>query len=44
LLYHPKQKPRRRGGLRQINTCHPVPLMVKFLEKPTFKVGVFIDI
>ncbi len=25
LLYHPKQKPRRGGGLRHINTCHKVP-------------------
>ncbi len=24
LLYHPKQKPRRGGGLRQINTCRRV--------------------
>jgi hypothetical protein len=26
LLDHPKQKPRRGGGLRQINTCRKVPL------------------
>jgi hypothetical protein len=30
LLYHPKQKPRRGGGLRQINTCRQVPLLVIF--------------
>jgi hypothetical protein len=24
LLEHPKQKPRREGGLRQVNTCHKV--------------------
>ncbi len=28
LLYHPKQKPRREGVLRQINTCSQVPLQV----------------
>jgi len=32
LLYHPKQKPRRGEGLRQINTCLKVPLMVNFLD------------
>ncbi len=32
-LYHPKQKPRRGGGLRQINTCPQVPLQVNFQEK-----------
>ncbi len=26
------------GGLRQINTCRQVPLLVKFEEKPTFRV------
>jgi hypothetical protein len=30
LLYHPKQKPRRGGGLRQINTCRQVSLQVNF--------------
>ncbi len=38
LLYHPKQKHRRGGGLRQINTCRQVPLLVNFWEKPTFSV------
>ncbi len=28
LLYRPKQKPRRGGGLRNINTCRQVPLQV----------------
>ncbi len=28
LLYHPKQKLKRVGGLRQINTCRKVPLQV----------------
>ncbi len=28
---HPKQKARRGGGLRQINTCRKVPLQVNFL-------------
>ncbi len=32
LLYHPKQKPRRGGGLRQINTCRKVPLHDNFLR------------
>ncbi len=32
LLDHPKLKPRRGGGLRQINTCHKVPLQVIFLD------------
>jgi hypothetical protein len=32
LLYHPKQKHRRGGGLRQINTCRQVPLQVNFLK------------
>jgi hypothetical protein len=27
---HPKQKPKRGGGLRQINTCRKVPLQVVF--------------
>jgi hypothetical protein len=26
------------GGLRQVNTCRQVPLLVSFLEKPTFRV------
>jgi hypothetical protein len=26
----PKQKPRRRGGLRQINTCRQVPLLLDY--------------
>jgi hypothetical protein len=30
LLYHPKQKPRRGGGLRQINTCRQGHLQVNF--------------
>jgi hypothetical protein len=32
LLDHPKQKPSRGGGLRQINTCLKVPLQVNFLR------------
>ncbi len=32
LLDHPKQKPRRGGGLRQIHTCRKVPLQVIFLD------------
>jgi hypothetical protein len=32
LLDHPKQKPSRGGGLRQINTCRKVPLQVKFFR------------
>jgi hypothetical protein len=31
-LYHPKQKPRREGDLRQINTCRKVPLQVNFFD------------
>jgi hypothetical protein len=30
LLYHPKQKTRRGGGLRRINTCRQSPLQVNF--------------
>ncbi len=30
LLHYPEQKPRRGGGLRQINTCRKVPLQVNF--------------
>jgi hypothetical protein len=37
----PKQKARRRGGFRQINTCRQVPLQVNFSEKPTFMIGVY---
>ncbi len=29
-LDHPKQKPRRGGGLRQIQTCRKVPIEVNF--------------
>jgi hypothetical protein len=25
-------------GLRQVNTCHQVPIQVNFYEKPTFRV------
>ncbi len=32
LLDHPKQKPRRGGGLRQINTCRKVPLQINLLR------------
>ena len=32
LLDHPKQKPRRGGGLRQINTRRKVPLQVNFSD------------
>ncbi len=32
LLDHPKQKPRRGGGLRQINTCREVPLQVNIYK------------
>ncbi len=32
LLDHPKQKPRREGGLRQINTCRKVSLQVHFFR------------
>ncbi len=33
-----KQKPRRGVGLRQINTCLQVTLLVIFFEKSTFRV------
>jgi len=33
LLHHPKQKPRRGGGLRPINTCRIVPLQVNFFRE-----------
>ncbi len=33
LLDHPRQKPRRGGGLRQINTYREVPLHVNFLDE-----------
>jgi hypothetical protein len=36
LLDHPKQKARRGGGLRQINTCRKVPLQGKFFQITTF--------
>ncbi len=36
LLDHPKQKPRRGGGLRQINTSQKVPLQVDFLRRRHF--------
>jgi hypothetical protein len=32
LLDYPQQKPRRGGGLRQINTCHRVPLQDDFFR------------
>ncbi len=32
LLDHPKQKPRRGGGFRQINTCRKEPLHGKFFD------------
>jgi hypothetical protein len=32
IALQPKQKPRRGGGLRQINTCVEVPLQVFFLD------------
>jgi hypothetical protein len=35
LLYHPKQKPRRGGSLRQINTCRKVPYF--FLDIDTLR-------
>jgi hypothetical protein len=38
-LYHPKQKLRRRGGLRQKNTCRQVPLQVDFLKKLTSRIS-----
>ncbi len=30
--YHPKQKPRTGGSLRQINTCRKVPLQGNILD------------
>ncbi len=33
-------KTKEGRGLRQINTCRQVPLLVNFLEKPTFRIGV----
>jgi hypothetical protein len=36
LLDHPKQKPRKGGGLRQMNTCRQVPLQVNFFYITTF--------
>jgi hypothetical protein len=41
LLYHPKQKPRRGWGLRQINTCRKVPLQVNSFEITTFGIAFF---
>jgi hypothetical protein len=35
-LKHPKQKPRRGGGIRQINTCRKVPLQVNFFSITTY--------
>jgi hypothetical protein len=32
LLDHPKQKPRKGGGLRQINTRRKIHLQVNFLD------------
>jgi hypothetical protein len=43
LLYHPKQKPRGGGGLRQINTCRQVPLG-QFVRKADVKDGVYLVI
>jgi hypothetical protein len=37
MLYHPRQKLKRGGGLRQINTCRQGPLQVNFYDKPTIK-------
>ncbi len=34
----PKQKPVRGEGLRQLNTCRPIPLQVNFEEKTTLRV------
>ncbi len=34
----PQTKRRRGGGLRQINTCRKLPLLVNFFKKPTFRV------
>jgi hypothetical protein len=33
----PKQKPRRGGVLRQINTCREVPLQVNFLDDDIYR-------
>ncbi len=41
LLDHPKQKPRRGGGLRQMNTCRQVPLQVKIYYITTFGVAFY---
>ncbi len=38
IAFNTQTKPRREGGLRQINTCRQVPFLVKFSEKPTFRV------
>ncbi len=37
LIDQPKQKPRRGGGLRQINTCCKVPLYVNFFRWRPFE-------
>ncbi len=42
LLDHPKQKPRRGGGLRQINICRKVPLQVNVLDDDILYFGVYI--
>ncbi len=42
MLHHPKQKPSRGGGLRQINTYRKVPLQVNFFFMATFCFGVYI--
>ncbi len=44
LLYHPKQKPMRGGGLRQINNCGQIPLQVNFKKIRSLGFGVFIVI
>jgi hypothetical protein len=40
LLDHPKQKPRKGGGLRQMNTCRRVPLQ-DFFYITTFGVAFY---
>ncbi len=40
LPYHPKPKPRRVGGLRQINSCRKVPLQVTFLDNDIWTYGI----
>ncbi len=41
LLDHPKQKPRRGGGLIQINTCRKVPLQVSFFRWRHFGIAFY---